>query len=244
MSLLMRTGSDRNGISWGGSSSTAGTYLYKTSWTGRESLKWFFINSTTNGMVFLQRINTGRNDIKWDVFNFSFFNPTQLSDFGLSTINYTGSTGAVIKLNWYIYYRSRAGVIMGLFGGFSEINGNEYYAKTTSRTQDNNTINLKSRITTPNTNECLLGLLFPLNDVNKSKLWVQFILDHFSTVTFVNPGSAYLKRTNPLTNKRLHQTITFNGTSSIDAFSVSLLAFTASDMGTTTTNGLRTMTFS
>lgn len=242
MSLLIRTGTGRNNISWGGGTTTKANYLRRTG-TGRNNIGYIQVSSNGTHNI-LNRTASGRNDIKWDVFNFSFFNPTQLSDFGLSTINYTGSTGAVIKLNWYIYYRSRAGVIMGIFGGFSEINGNEYYAKTTSRTQDNNTINLKSRITTPNTNECLLGLLFPLNDVNKSKLWVQFILDHFSTVTFVNPSSTNLKRTNPLTNKRLYQTITFNGTSSIDAFSVSLLAFTASDMGTTNTNGLRTMTFS
>ena len=242
MSLLIRTGTGRNNISWGGGTTTKANYLRRTG-TGRNNIGYIQVSSNGTHNI-LNRTASGRNDIKWDVFNFSFFNPTQLSDFGLSTINYTGSTGAVIKLNWYIYYRSRAGVLMGMFGGFSEMKGNEYYANTTSRTQDNNTINLKSRITTPNTNECLLGLLFPLNDVNKSKLWVQFILDHFSTVTFVNPSSTNLKRTNPLTNKRLYQTITFNGTSSIDAFSVSLLAFTASDMGTTNTNGLRTMTFS
>ena len=91
MSLLYRTGNGRNDIAWGGSTSTAGTYLYKTSWTGRESLQWLYINYNTNGTVFLERYDTTRNGIRWNTINFNFMTPTEIKLRDL--MNFVSSNG-------------------------------------------------------------------------------------------------------------------------------------------------------
>ena len=79
MSLLYRTGNGRNNIAWGGSTSTAATYLRRTS-IGRNDIS--YINISSNGTYnILNRTGTGRNNISWinTIFNFG----TNLSGYPL-----------------------------------------------------------------------------------------------------------------------------------------------------------------
>ena len=63
MSLLYRNGTGRNNIAWGGSTSTAATYLRRTS-TGRNDISYISISSNGTYNI-LNRTSTGRNNISW-----------------------------------------------------------------------------------------------------------------------------------------------------------------------------------
>ena len=73
MSYLIRTGTSRNSISFGGSNTTSNNYLRRTS-TGRNNIQWYTISSNGTYNI-LERYNTTRNGIRWNniVFNFSEF---------------------------------------------------------------------------------------------------------------------------------------------------------------------------
>ena len=70
MSWLIRTGTGRNNVSYGGGSTTKGNYLKRTN-SGRNNIQWLNIN--TNGTYdLLERYNTTRNGIRWNNLVFSF----------------------------------------------------------------------------------------------------------------------------------------------------------------------------
>ena len=87
MSYLIRTGTGRNNISYGGGKSTKAKYLRRTG-TGRTNISWIDINSNSTYNVrtniswidinsnstynVLERTSTGRNNIRWYNTQFSF----------------------------------------------------------------------------------------------------------------------------------------------------------------------------
>ena len=71
MSYLMRNGTGRNNIVFGGSSNTNGNYLRRTS-TGRNNISFININNTNGTYNLLERYNTTRNGIRWNNITFSF----------------------------------------------------------------------------------------------------------------------------------------------------------------------------
>ena len=73
MSYLMRNGTGRNNIVYGGGSGTKGKYLRRTS-NGRNDIS--FIQVSSNGIhKLLERISTSLNSIRWNNLTFSFFTP-------------------------------------------------------------------------------------------------------------------------------------------------------------------------
>ena len=73
MSYLMRNGTGRNNIVYGGNNTTSGNYLRRTS-TGRNNIS--YINISTSGThKLLERISTSLNSIRWNNLTFSFFTP-------------------------------------------------------------------------------------------------------------------------------------------------------------------------
>ena len=80
MSVLYRTGNNRNDIVFINEKNREGRYMHKTSWTGRESLQWMNITSSMSAQdlhdaVLLQRTGTGRNDLVWqNNYGFTFVN--------------------------------------------------------------------------------------------------------------------------------------------------------------------------
>ena len=87
MSLLYRTGNGRNNIAWGGSTSTAATYLRRIS-TGRNDISYISISSNGTYNI-LNRTSTGRNNISWINTTFNFGG--DLTECPLHTINMGGA---------------------------------------------------------------------------------------------------------------------------------------------------------
>lgn len=88
MSYLMRNGTGRNNILFGGSSNTNGNYLRRTS-TGRNDISFININNTNGTYNLLERYNTSRNSIRWNNITFSF--GVDLNKYPLASSNgYTG----------------------------------------------------------------------------------------------------------------------------------------------------------
>lgn len=78
MSWLMRTGTGRNNIAWGGGNTTSGQYLKRTA-NGRNNISYVSISSNGTHNL-LERYNTTRNGIRWNNLSFSFFS---FSDYAL-----------------------------------------------------------------------------------------------------------------------------------------------------------------
>ena len=79
MSYLIRTGTGRNNISYGGGKSTKAKYLRRTG-TGRNNISWIDINSNGTYNV-LERTSTGRNNIRWYNTTFSFITTQSISEY-------------------------------------------------------------------------------------------------------------------------------------------------------------------
>ena len=118
MSYLIRTGTSRNSISFGGSNTTSNNYLRRMS-TGRNNIQWYTIS--TNGTYnILERYNNTRNGIRWNNIVFSFkratilglFEPFLQTDFENSGIvfnvevntSYREAYGKWINNGSYIYF--------------------------------------------------------------------------------------------------------------------------------------------
>ena len=72
MSLLRRTGNNRNNIDWyNASSNSSGKYLRRTG-TSRNNISWLQV-STSGTYNLLNRTSNGRNNIQWKNTTFSFF---------------------------------------------------------------------------------------------------------------------------------------------------------------------------
>lgn len=71
MSWLMRTGTGRNNVSYGGGSTTKGQYLKRTA-NGRNNISYVSISSNGTHNL-LERYNTTKNGIRWNNLSFSFF---------------------------------------------------------------------------------------------------------------------------------------------------------------------------
>lgn len=73
MSYLIRTGTGRNNIEFGGGSEVAGNYLIRTN-NGRNDIQYQYIDQDINIMT-LERTGFNRNDIEWNILKFSFPKP-------------------------------------------------------------------------------------------------------------------------------------------------------------------------
>ena len=98
MSLLIRTGTGRNNISWGGGTTTKANYLRRTG-TGRNNIGYIQVSSNGTHNI-LERTSTGRNNIRWQNTTFTF---TQLSDWNskLQTLQYGGSASGKYTNGYY-----------------------------------------------------------------------------------------------------------------------------------------------
>ena len=73
MSYLIRTGNNRNDISFGGGTTTAANYLQRTG-NNRNDISFINISSNSTKKV-LERFGTGINDIRWSNTTFTFETP-------------------------------------------------------------------------------------------------------------------------------------------------------------------------
>ena len=97
MSYLIRTGTGRTNIKWGGGKSTKAKYLRRTG-TGRNNISWIDISSNGTYNV-LERTSSGRNNIRWYNTTFTFTDPEVVylvntivnSNNGLTLLSKTGS---------------------------------------------------------------------------------------------------------------------------------------------------------
>ena len=113
MSWLIRTGTERNNVSYGGGSTTKGNYLKRTN-SGRNNIQWLNINS--NGTYnLLERYNTTRNGIRWNNLVFSF--GPDLTKYLLYTN--TAPSDAEYQMIWFASYYA-------YFYKIGKINSNGY----------------------------------------------------------------------------------------------------------------------
>ena len=75
MSWLIRNGTGRNNIIWGGGNTTSGNYLRRTG-TSRNNISYVQISSNGTWNI-LERTSTGRNNIRWNNLTFNFFSFSQ-----------------------------------------------------------------------------------------------------------------------------------------------------------------------
>ena len=109
MSLLRRTGTGRNNIAWGGSTSTAANYLRRTG-TGRNNIS--YINISSNGTWnILNRTSTGRNNIAWQNTTFSFKTQEEINADGFFGMlnNYHIKNPNAVAVDFYFDRHPRAG---------------------------------------------------------------------------------------------------------------------------------------
>ena len=78
MSYLIRNGTGRNNIAWGGGINVKAKYLRRTG-TGRTNISWIDINSNSTVNV-LERTSSGRNNIRWYNTTFSFASWSTVKD--------------------------------------------------------------------------------------------------------------------------------------------------------------------
>ena len=91
MSYLMRNGTGRNNIVFGGSTSTNGKYLRRTS-TGRNNIQWYSINNTNTTINILERYNSTRNGIRYS--NVAFYFGGDLTKIHYTSIRFNGQGGS------------------------------------------------------------------------------------------------------------------------------------------------------
>ena len=103
MSYLIRTGTGRNNISYGGGKSTKAKYLRRTG-TGRNNISWIDINSNGTYNV-LERTSTGRNNIRWYNTTFSFVGHKEISYYlaGIKDLNDNESTHSNPRANMNLH---------------------------------------------------------------------------------------------------------------------------------------------
>lgn len=87
VSYLMRNGTGRNNIVFGGSASTNGQYLRRTS-TGRNNIQWYSINNTNTTINILERYNNTRNGIRYS--NVAFYFSGDLTKIHYTSIRFNG----------------------------------------------------------------------------------------------------------------------------------------------------------
>lgn len=244
MSVLYRTGNNRNDITFISDKNREGRYLHKTSWTGRESLQWYNITSSVSAQnlkdaVLLQRNGTGRNDIVWqNNYGFMFYN--SLADFGLASLIYTSSTASQNPVNFVYAVGSLAG-----FLGFTQIENTEYYSYRASCYRDNNNINLNnSYIQNTDTNLFIFGLMFNSSDLELSKQWANFVLSRYSKITLKLKHSVTIARDATLDKKYIYKSFVYTQTSQMQSFAVSLISCTRQGISSNALGGIRTLTFS
>ena len=71
MSLLRRTGNNRNNIDWYNASSNSSGKYFKRTGTSRNNVQWIQVSSNGTHNL-LNRTSTGRNNISWKNTTFSF----------------------------------------------------------------------------------------------------------------------------------------------------------------------------
>ena len=129
MSWLMRTGTGRNNVSYGGGSTTKGQYLKRTA-NGRNNISYISISSNGTHKL-LERYNTTRNGVRWNNLSFSFF--TQYESTYKSSTTITIPSGCT-KIDIFCVGGGGAGG-NGLNGGgdyFGAGGGGGGYTKTVS----------------------------------------------------------------------------------------------------------------
>ena len=99
MSYLIRNGTGRNNITYGGGTNVAAKYLRRTG-TGRTNISWIDISSNSTVNV-LERTGTSRNNIRWYNTTFSFISTQSISEYIDSYADYITPN---IRLNDSSYY--------------------------------------------------------------------------------------------------------------------------------------------
>ena len=95
MSYLMRNGTGRNNIVYGGNNTTSGNYLKRTADNNRNSIQWYTI-STSGTHKLLERYNTSRNNIRWNNLTFSFGGDLTKLNGLIYIARYNGNKGNII----------------------------------------------------------------------------------------------------------------------------------------------------
>ena len=99
MSWLMRTGTGRTNISWGGGSTTSGNYLRRTA-DSRNSISYLQISS--NGTYrLLERTASGRNNIRWNNLTFNFFTPYTIGELFNNGYLTSNDNKGIFNAQWY-----------------------------------------------------------------------------------------------------------------------------------------------
>ena len=131
MSYLIRTGTSRNSISFGGSSNTNGNYLRRTN-SGRNDISFININNTNGTYNLLERYNTTRNGIRWNniVFNFKkatilgLFEPFLQTDLENSCIVFNVATNTSYREAYGKFINNGSYIYFSFDGSFRSSNSN------------------------------------------------------------------------------------------------------------------------
>lgn len=159
MSWLIRTGTGRNNISWGGGSTTSGNYLKRTG-TGRNNIAYTQI-STSGTHNLLERTSTGRNNIRWNNLTFNFFS---LSKYTLYSLYMSGSA-----------YNIK----------FVPARGNDiYYLRVTSYLSNGYNIALNREATSGGSSELQFWIYFADNATGTN--YFNDLKSHYTKVTLTN----------------------------------------------------------
>ena len=132
MSYLMRNGTGRNNIVYGGSASTNGNYLRRTS-TGRNNISFINISNTNTTINALERYNTSRNSIRWNNIAFSFGNIPQYSTSKIiiSDYMYNFDNSSVKGASFgYLYYTVSSYLPNGYKLNYTEASNTYYHANS------------------------------------------------------------------------------------------------------------------
>ena len=107
MSYLIRTGTSRNSISFGGSNTTSNNYLRRIN-TSRNGIQWYTISNNGTYNI-LERYNTTRNGIRWNNIVFSFKKATILGLFEPFLQTDVENSGIVFNVDTNTSYRESYG---------------------------------------------------------------------------------------------------------------------------------------
>ena len=190
MSLLRRTGNNRNNIDWyNASSNSSGKYLRRTG-TSRNNISWLQV-STSGTHNILNRTSNGRNNIQWKNTVFSF--KTEMEINVDNFFNYINTAADYFMLK---------GVVSDYFGYYgSYVKYNGYYAFIESGDPDKRSsgsygiIGVYTKSTTSGTQ-----LYNQLSQFVNKKLFTKSIPDRISnceyyniTISNIEYGSTYVE---------------------------------------------------
>lgn len=105
MSYLIRTGNNRNDVSFGGGTTTSAKYLQRTG-NNRNDISFINISSNSTKKV-LERFGTGRNDVRWSNTTFTFETPFTKFASTIYWGNIYSNSDCASLGSWSIYDRTQ-----------------------------------------------------------------------------------------------------------------------------------------